>query len=166
MRVLGIDPGSRVMGLGLVESRGESMLCAHARSVRMGSGPLDERLGAIFEAVSEALIEFEPQAVAVERVFLTRNVKSALVLGHARGSAICAAVVRSLPVSEYSAREIKQSVVGRGAATKEQVQHMVRVLLGLRAAPEADAADALACAVCHINASRVADRIAARGASQ
>jgi crossover junction endodeoxyribonuclease RuvC len=132
----------------------------------MGSGPLDQRLGMIFRAVSAAVTDYQPDVVSIEQVFMANNAKSALVLGHARGSAICAAVMASLSVAEYSARQIKQSVVGTGSATKPQVQHMVRVLLGLQSNPPSDAADALACAICHVNTSRVSQRIVSQGRLQ
>ncbi len=166
MKVLGIDPGSRIMGLGLVETRGDEVHCLYSASVRAGTGALAERLKVIFESVSDIADRFKPDVVAVEQVFVAHNARSALVLGHARGSAISAAVVRSLPVSEYSARQIKQAVVGSGGAGKEQVQHMVRVLLGLNSNPPADAADALACAICHINTCRVSHRMMMHGEVQ
>ena len=166
MKVLGIDPGSRVMGLGLVSQDGDRLRCVYRDSIKAGNGELSERLRVIFDAVSDVAAQFKPDVVAVEQVFVGQNIRSALILGHARGSAICAAVSRSLPVSEYSARQIKQAVVGSGAATKDQVQHMVRVLLGLSSAPPADAADALACAICHINSQSVSERIALNGILQ
>ena len=151
MKVLGIDPGSRVTGLGVVAGEGDDLRCVYSDSVRTGGGELGERLREIFEAVSGVVERFRPDVVAVEQVFVAHNVRSALILGHARGSAMCAALTRALPVAEYSARQIKLAVVGSGGATKEQVQHMVRVLLGMNAPPAPDAADALACAICHIN---------------
>ena len=166
MRVLGIDPGSRVMGLGLVEHRGDQLACVYSQAVRLPDAALQQRLGIIFETVTETLQTYQPDVVSVEQVFMANNAKSALTLGHARGSAICAVVTRSLEVAEYSARQIKQSVVGKGSASKEQVQHMVRILLGLTANPPADAADALACAICHINISQVSGKIANQGVVQ
>ena len=166
MRVLGIDPGSRVMGLGLVAEEGDRLRCLHFDAVRSGNGELPERLRVIYQAVAEAVDRFRPDVVAVEQVFVAHNVRSALVLGQARGSAICAAVTRGLPMAEYSARGIKQAVVGSGSADKTQVQHMVRVLLGLDQPPPADAADALACAICHINTRQSADRLLAGGVAQ
>ncbi len=166
MRVLGIDPGSRVMGLGLVAQEGDSLRCLHFDTIRSGSGELAGRLRVIYEAVAGVVEEYRPDAVAVEQVFVAHNVRSALVLGQARGSAICAAVAQGLPMAEYSARGIKQAVVGSGAAGKEQVQHMVRILLGLDQPPPADAADALACAICHINSHLSAERLRAGGIAQ
>ncbi len=159
MRVLGIDPGSRVTGVGIVASTGDRLTALHSETIRLGGGPLPDRLGAIHRRIAELVAEFEPDLVAVEQVFVSNNPRSALVLGQARGSAISAAVTSGCAVQEYSAREIKQAVVGTGGAGKEQVQHMVRVLLGLRAAPAQDAADALACAICHIHSAAVAGRL-------
>jgi len=166
MRVLGIDPGSRIMGLGVVEGEGDLLTCLHSASIRAGGGDLAGRLRIIFDAVAEVVERFRPEVAAVEQVFVARNVRSALILGHARGGAISAAVTRGLEVAEYSAREIKLAVVGGGGAGKEQVQHMVRVLLGLREPPSADAADALACAICHIHTRAGAGRIALNGKVQ
>ncbi len=166
MRVLGIDPGSRVMGLGVVDTDGEKMRSIYSDSVKLGGGELSGRLGKIFEAVSIVIKKYDPDSIAIEQVFMAKNAKSALTLGHARGAAICAAVMCSMNVSEYAAREIKQAVVGSGGATKEQVQHMVRILLGLTTAPLPDSADALACAICHINTSLVARRVNLHGVAQ
>ena len=117
--------------------------------IRLPDGPLPERLRIIFESVSMLVEQRSRQELAVEQVFMARSAGSALKLGQARGAAIVACVAHNMPVAEYSARQIKQSVVGTGAADKAQVQHMVRVLLGLPAAPAEDAADALAAALCH-----------------
>lgn len=159
MRVLGIDPGSRVTGLGIVESANQSLVALHSENLRLGGGPLPQRLGEIYRRISALVEEFAPDTVAVEQVFVASNARSALTLGHARGSAICSAVNEGCDVSEYSALQIKRAVVGTGSATKEQVQHMVRVLLGLRSSPGADAADALACAICHIHTAEVTSRL-------
>jgi crossover junction endodeoxyribonuclease RuvC len=154
------------MGLGLVEVVGDDLKCLHSDSIRMGQREIADRLGIIFDAVARKVDQYRPDIVAVEQVFVAHNAKSALILGHARGSAICAAVNRSVPVAEYSARQIKLAVVGSGAATKEQVQHMVRVLLGMTVTPRPDAADALACAICHINTRQVAGRVEMNGEVQ
>ena len=159
MRVLGIDPGSRNTGLGVVEATPDGIRAVAYHCIRLGGGPLPERLGAIYRGVTEIIREFEPDTVAVEQVFVSNNAKSALVLGQARGSAICSAINQDRSVSEYSALQIKQSVVGSGGAKKEQVQHMVRVLLGLRRTPQVDEADALACAICHIHTTQVTERM-------
>jgi crossover junction endodeoxyribonuclease RuvC len=150
-RVLGIDPGSRVTGLGIVDLGPGGLRHVHSECLRLPGDDLAPRLKRIYDGVSAVIREHAPDVVVVEKVFMSRNVHSALVLGHARGSAICAAVTRDVPVFEYSAREVKRAVVGTGSADKAQVQHMIRVLLGLDAEPPADAADALACAICHIH---------------
>jgi len=160
MRVLGIDPGSRNTGLGVVETTDDGLHSIAFRRIRMGNSPLPERLGTIYRGVESIIADFHPDMVAVEQVFISNNVKSALVLGQARGSAICSAVNRLLEVHEYSALQIKRAVVGSGNAKKEQVQHMVRVLLGLTANPSEDEADALACAICHIHTAQVQQKLA------
>lgn len=149
MRILGIDPGSRITGYGVIDSDG-------VRSVHIGSGcihvkadQMAEKLGIIFREVDRIVQDHRPEELSVEQVFMSRNAASALKLGHARGAAICAAVNHQLPVSEYSPRTIKQAIVGTGAADKGQVQHMVCRLLRLDDELQSDAADALAAALCH-----------------
>ncbi|MEJ2533308.1 MAG: crossover junction endodeoxyribonuclease RuvC [Halioglobus sp.] len=147
--ILGIDPGSRKTGFGII-----SYTCGRSEYVtsgviRLPEGALPERLRIIYQSVLELVDLHCPQQLAIEQVFMARSAGSALKLGQARGAAIVACVAREMPVSEYSARQIKQSVVGTGAADKAQVQHMVRVLLKLPAEPQEDAADALAAALCH-----------------
>lgn len=159
IKVLGIDPGSRRTGLGVVESAGDALRLVASRCIRMENAPLNLRLGEIHRGVSEMLAQYHPQVVAVEQVFVAHNANSALALGQARGSAISAAVLAGLEVLDYTALQIKRAVVGTGSAKKEQVQHMVRVLLGLRATPSSDEADALACAICHIHTAQVADKL-------
>jgi crossover junction endodeoxyribonuclease RuvC len=149
MRILGIDPGSRITGFGIIDLSDRRARYVVSGCIRLGEADLAERLRILYEGVLEVIDTHRPAAMAVEQVFVAHNPRSALMLGHARGAAICAGVNRGLPVSEYSALEIKRAVVGKGNAAKQQVQHMVRVLLELPAAPQADAADALACAVCH-----------------
>jgi crossover junction endodeoxyribonuclease RuvC len=173
MRVLGIDPGSRITGFGIVQVlRNGRLQYVTSGCIRVPGGSLAERLRTIYDGVNEIVSSYQPTVFAAERVFLARNADSALKLGQARGAAICAGINCGLAVSEYSATEIKNAIVGRGRAGKQQVQHMVRVLLDLNRAPPADAADALACAICHahytigVGAFRrgVAGRVAARGA--
>lgn len=159
MRVLGIDPGSRITGLGVVELQGSDLVGVQSQTVRLGDGELSQRLGAIHHAVTTMIKETKPDVVAVEQVFMATNAKAALTLGHARGSAVCAAVVAGVPVTEYSAKQIKQAVVGTGGAAKTQVQHMVRVLLGLTKTPQSDAADALACAICHLHSAQMQQKL-------
>ncbi len=154
IRAIGIDPGSRVTGIGVVEAQGQTLKHIHSESVRLGSGPLATRLVAIYERIQEIVQVHEPQVGAIEKVFLASNPQSALVLGQARGSALLALAQQDLETSEYSALEIKRAVTGTGRASKEQVQHMVRILLGLNRRPPQDAADALACAICHLHMSQ------------
>lgn len=148
VRILGIDPGSQVTGYGIVELVG-----ALTRPVVWGGirtrGEHRDRLRQIFEAVGKLVAEHSPDEIAIERVFVSRNADSALKLGQARAAALCATFDRDIPVHEYAAREVKKAVAGTGAADKEQVQQMVRVLLGLRGLMQPDAADALAIAICH-----------------
>lgn len=149
--MLGIDPGSRVTGYGVVEwQRGRTRYVASG-CVRVQASDAAVRLAEIYAAVSTLIDTHAPSIVAVEQVFLARNASSALKLGQARGVALAAAAGRGVPVAEYAARRVKQALTGTGAATKEQVQHMVKALLGLSATPMRDAADALAIAICHIN---------------
>jgi crossover junction endodeoxyribonuclease RuvC len=149
MRILGIDPGSRITGYGVIDSDGHHSEYIASGSIHTCAEHIAQRLGIIFSQVSEIVELHTPQALSIEQVFVSRNVASALKLGHARGAAICAAVNRQLPVSEYSPRTIKQAVVGKGGAGKEQVQYMICRLLGLAEGLAADAADALAVALCH-----------------
>lgn len=159
MRVLGIDPGSRNTGLGVVEAQGSEIKSVAYRRIKLSNSPLPERLGLIYQGVSECILEYQPDAVAVEQVFVANNAKTALILGQARGGAICAAVNHHRSVAEYSALQIKRAVVGTGSAKKEQVQHMIRALLGLTQTPQADEADALACAICHIHFAQVQEKL-------
>ncbi len=155
VRVLGIDPGSRITGFGIVDQDGQQSAYVTSGCIRVQGDLLPERLKSIFEGISDIIMQHHPDEIAVEGVFMHRNAGSALKLGQARGAAICAAAVQSLPVSEYTPAQIKLAVVGRGRAAKEQVQHMVTVLLGLPASPQADAADALATALCHCHSRQV-----------
>ncbi len=161
MRIIGIDPGSRVTGYGVIEVEGNSYRHLTSGCLHVAEAELGARLKEIFNGVRDVLAEFRPEAMAVEKVFVQRNVDSALKLGQARGAAICAGALSELPIFEYSPNKIKQTVVGKGHAAKEQVQHMVKILLNLRQAPPADAADALACALCHGQISRTLSRYSA-----
>ncbi len=148
VRILGIDPGSRLTGFGIVDSQGSSIKLVDCGTIST-SGDHAERLRRIFNEIERLVARHEPQEVAVERVFVHRNADSALKLGQARAAALCATFGSKLPIYEYAARHIKKAVVGRGAAEKAQVQHMVRLLLAMQALPAPDAADALAAALCH-----------------
>lgn len=147
--ILGIDPGSRLTGYGVIRQQGQKFEYIASGCIRMTLGEMPDRLKQIFDGVSQIIAQTQPTMFAIEQVFMARNPDSALKLGQARGAAIVAAKVAGLDVYEYSARQVKQSVVGTGAADKAQVQHMVKSLLKLPANPQADAADALAVALCH-----------------
>ena len=147
--ILGIDPGSRKTGFGIISYESGRSEYVTSGVIRLPGGELPERLRIIYASVTELVEIHCPQELAIEQVFMAKSAGSALKLGQARGAAIVACVARDMQVSEYSARQIKQSVVGTGAADKSQVQHMVRVLLQLPAEPSEDAADALAAALCH-----------------
>lgn len=149
--ILGIDPGSRITGYGVIKQQGRTFSYLGSGCIKaMAAGDdLAGRLQTIFAGVSELIVQFQPDLFAIEQVFMAKNPDSALKLGQARGAAIVAATNANLPVAEYSARQIKQSVVGTGAADKSQVQHMVKTILKLPGTPQADAADALAVAICH-----------------
>ena len=149
LRILGIDPGLRVTGFGVIEQTGQQLVYVASGCIRSGEGALPQRLKVLLEGLQEVIATYRPQCVAVEQVFVNINPQSTLLLGQARGAAICAAVASDLPVAEYTALQVKQAVVGAGKAKKEQVQAMVRRLLKLPGDPSPDAADALACAICH-----------------
>ena len=153
MRILGIDPGLRITGFGVIENTAGRLRYVTSGCVRSGSGDLSARLKAILDGLAEVIAANRPEQVAIEKVFVNVNPQSTLALGQARGSAICAAVIAGLPVAEYTALQVKQAVVGKGHAQKQQVQHMVKRLLALPGDPSPDAADALACAICHAHGS-------------
>lgn len=159
--ILGIDPGSRITGYGVIRQTGRQLTYLGSGCIRMNTAELPARLKLIYAGISEIITQFSPDYFAIEQVFMAKNADSALKLGQARGAAIVAAVNHDLPVFEYAARQVKQTVVGLGSAEKSQVQHMVRTLLKLAANPQADAADALAIAIthCHVaqNAARMSD---------
>jgi crossover junction endodeoxyribonuclease RuvC len=145
----------QVTGFGVIESGGTRLVYVASGCVKSGAGDLAARLKAILEGLNEIIAAHAPGEVAVEKVFVNANPQSTLALGQARGTAICAAVLAGLPVAEYTALQVKQSVVGNGHARKEQVQHMVRRLLALPGDPAPDAADALACAICHAHGAKM-----------
>jgi crossover junction endodeoxyribonuclease RuvC len=155
VRILGIDPGLRVTGFGVIEQSAGKLRYITSGCVRSGAGELAERLKVILDGLAEVIAANRPQQVAIEKVFVNVNPQSTLLLGQARGTAICAAVIAGLPVAEYTALQVKQAVVGKGHAKKEQVQHMVKRLLALPGDPSPDAADALACAICHAHGGRM-----------
>ncbi len=149
MKILGLDPGLRVTGYGVIDKDGAKLTYVSSGCIKSPDGELPDRLKNILNSVQEVIARFAPDEVAVEKVFVNVNPQSTLLLGQARGAAICAAVSRDLMVSEYTALQVKQAVVGNGHARKEQVQEMVKRLLKLPGYPSPDAADALACAICH-----------------
>jgi crossover junction endodeoxyribonuclease RuvC len=157
MKILGLDPGLRITGYGVIEKTGATLVYVSSGCIKSPDGELPDRLKNILNSVQEVIARFAPDEVAVEKVFVNVNPQSTLLLGQARGAAICAAVSRDLPVSEYTALQVKQAVVGNGHAKKEQVQEMVRRLLKLPGNPSADAADALACAICHAHGGQLGD---------
>lgn len=166
-RILGIDPGSRLTGFGVIDFVGDKGTYVASGSIASAKGEFSDRLKLIFRSVSEIVAEYRPNIVAIESVFVHKNAGSALKLGHARSAAICATFEHDVVVHEYAPREIKKAVVGTGSASKEQIQHMVIAILNLQGAPSPDAADALAAALCHGNrkalSSRLADSIAVAG---
>ncbi|MEP7208997.1 MAG: crossover junction endodeoxyribonuclease RuvC [Casimicrobiaceae bacterium] len=153
-RILGIDPGLRVTGFGVIAVNGSRLSYLTCGCIKSSSGELPQRLGVILRDLAEVIANMRPTEVAIEKVFVNVNPQSTLLLGQARGAAISAAVLAALPVAEYTALQVKQAVVGHGKAAKEQVQDMVRRLLNLPGAPSPDAADALACAICHAHAAQ------------
>jgi len=155
VRILGIDPGLRVTGFGVIDKEGQRLRYVTSGCVRSGGGALAERLRVLLEGLNEVIAEHRPAEAAIEKVFVNVNPQSTLALGQARGTAICAVVLAGLPVAEYTALQVKQSVVGTGHAKKDQVQQMVMRLLALPGAPGPDAADALACAICHAHGARL-----------
>lgn len=161
LRILGIDPGLNRTGYGIVEISGSQLRYVDAGVIRVPAGELHQRLGTILAALGEVIRATRPHVATIEKVFVNVNPQSTLLLGQARGAAICAAVAEGLVVHEYAALTVKQAVVGFGQADKKQVQHMVQALLGLTRSPVADAADALACAICHAHARSLKARLGA-----
>ena len=165
-RILGIDPGSRLTGFGIIDFARDRARYVEAGVIRTGGGEMPARLEIIFDGVRELIARHAPDTLAIEQVFVSKNAGSALKLGAARSAAICASFGAGLTLAEYTPREIKRAVTGTGSADKAQVQQMMRMLLALDAVPAADAADALAVALCHANASRLGDTLAARAAGR
>lgn len=159
MRILGIDPGSRITGIGIIESDGRHSKHVFSTCIRLGNDNFPNRLGKIYQEIELIIREYQPQQMAIEDVFLSKNPSSALKLGQARGAAICATVMQGIPVFEYSAREIKQAVVGKGNADKSQVQQMVKILLNLQGKIQADTADGLAIALSHAHVGATKSRL-------
>lgn len=163
IRILGIDPGLRATGFGILDKSGQNLAYVASGRIKSGEGELAARLKVILDGLTAVIAAHRPDQVAIEKVFVNQNPASTLALGQARGTAICAAVLHSLPVAEYTALQVKQSVMGNGHADKVQVQDMVKRLLRLEGDPNADAADALACAICHAHGGQGLGRIATAG---
>ncbi|MBI5435742.1 MAG: crossover junction endodeoxyribonuclease RuvC [Nitrosomonadales bacterium] len=163
VRILGIDPGLRITGFGVLDKVGQKLSYVASGCIKTPDGELPERLKVILDSLREVIELHQPQQVAVEKVFVNVNPQSTLLLGQARGAAICAAVLAQLPVAEYTALQVKQAVVGNGHAKKEQVQDMVQRLLQLSGTPSPDAADALACAICHAHGGMGLGQLATKG---
>jgi crossover junction endodeoxyribonuclease RuvC len=167
VRILGIDPGLRITGFGVIDKVGQKLSYVASGCVKSSDrDSLPDRIKTLLEGIGEVIALHRPQhpmEAAVEKVFVNVNPQSTLLLGQARGAAISALVLAGLPVSEYTALQVKQAVVGHGKAAKEQVGHMVVRLLALPGAPSADAADALACAICHAHGGQGLGNIATRG---
>jgi crossover junction endodeoxyribonuclease RuvC len=164
IRILGIDPGLRVTGFGVIDKTGQKL--AYVTSGCIKSNEKDDlplRLKTLLEGIGEVVAKYQPNEAAIEKVFVNVNPQSTLLLGQARGAAISALVLAGLPVAEYTALQIKQAVVGHGKAAKEQVGHMVTRLLQLPGEPAADAADALACAICHAHGGQGLGTLATAG---
>jgi crossover junction endodeoxyribonuclease RuvC len=164
IRILGIDPGLRITGFGVLDQSGQKLAYVTSGCIRTPqSGELSIRLKAILDGLAEVIAQHRPHYIAIEKVFVNANPQSTLLLGQARGTAICAAVMHDLPIAEYTALQVKQAVVGNGHAKKEQVQEMVKRLLKLAGAPSPDAADALACAICHAHGGHGFGTVATTG---
>lgn len=153
MRILGIDPGSRATGYGVIDTADSKSTYIASGVIRTQEADFPQRLKIIFSGIGQIIDQYHPDCISIEKVFVGKNADSALKLGHARGAAICSAVSRDLPVFEYTAKQTKQAVVGAGGATKHQVQHMVMMILNLSGDIQEDAADALAAAICHQHTS-------------
>ena len=164
MRILGIDPGLRITGFGVIDRQASQLSYVASGLIRTPDADLPERLRVILDGVTEVIANYRPECAAIEKVFVNVNPQSTLLLGQARGAAICALVGARLAVSEYTALQTKQATVGYGKARKEQVQEMVRRLLHLSGVPSVDAADALACAICHAHAGAHLAALAQAGA--
>lgn len=164
MRIFGIDPGTRMTGYGIIDVEGNRLRHVDNGIIKTrSSSPLPERLKVIYDGLTALFSDFSPETVAIEQVFLAKNPRAALTLGHARGTAVLAAVNVGLEVHEYSALQVKSAVVGYGHAAKQQVQHMVKALLNLPEIAQEDAADALAVAICHANSRTLKQAVAQSG---
>ena len=164
IRILGIDPGLRITGFGVIEKTGNKLAYIASGCIKTNAtDSLPQRLGTLYSGVSELVMQYRPDQAVVEIIFVNVNPQSTLLLGQARGAAITALVSNGIDVTEYTALQVKQAVVGNGHADKTQVQHMVRRLLSLRGSPSPDAADALACAIAHAHGGQGMGALATKG---
>jgi crossover junction endodeoxyribonuclease RuvC len=159
MRILGIDPGSRITGYGVIEGSLNGYKYIASGSIQIHADYFPDRLKQIFDGILEVVERYQPEQMAIEQVFMHKNADSALKLGQARGAAICAVQTTGLPVFEYAARQVKQAVVGKGNAEKTQVQHMVKILLNIQGDLQIDASDALGISICHAHYQQTAKRL-------
>ncbi len=159
MRILGIDPGSRLTGYGIIDTKGREFVYIASGCIRIEADYFPDRLKQIFDGIVQIIGMYHPEQMAIEQVFLHKNADSALKLGQARGAAICAVQTQGLPVFEYAARQVKQAVVGKGNADKLQVQHMVKMLLQIQGELQIDASDGLGLALCHAHYQQTALRL-------
>jgi crossover junction endodeoxyribonuclease RuvC len=159
MRILGIDPGSRLTGYGVIEQTGNRYQYIASGCIRIEAEYFPDRLKQIFDGVAQLVQTYHPEQMAIEQVFMHKNADSALKLGQARGAAICAVQLTNVPVFEYAARQIKQALVGKGSADKLQVQHMVKILLNIQGDIQIDASDALGISLCHAHYQQTAVRL-------
>lgn len=158
-RILGIDPGSRITGYGIIEAQGSQLSYVASGCIRVQADNFPERLKQIFTGIAALVNDYRPEQMAIEQVFMHKNADSALKLGQARGAAICAVQLQDLPVYEYAARQVKQALVGKGNAEKQQVQHIVKILLSLKGDIQTDAGDALGISLCHAHYQQTLQRL-------
>ncbi len=165
LRIIGIDPGSRFTGVGIIDTENQKIQHVHHETIKCGDGDFPERLKTIFVAVNDLVKQYQPHEMAIESVFMAKNAGAALKLGQARGAAICATVANDILVHEYAPKAIKQAVVGKGGADKSQVQYMIKLLLNMSETVQNDAADGLAVAICHANNRWAQQRLVANNTS-
>lgn len=159
MIILGIDPGSRLTGYGIIETTPRGYRYISSGSLKIKGDDFPRKLKQIFDGILQLVNEHQPEQMAIEQVFMSKNADSALKLGQARGAAICAVQTHDIPVFEYAARQVKQAIVGKGSADKLQVQHMVKLLLSIQGDLQIDASDALGIAICHAHYAQTAQRL-------
>lgn len=159
MKILGIDPGSRLTGYGIIEGSASSYRYIASGCIRVKADYFPDRLKQIFDGIVEIVTLYQPDCMAIEQVFMHKNADSALKLGQARGAAICAVQTNNVPVFEYAARQVKQAIAGKGNADKLQVQHMVKIILNLQGELQIDASDALGISICHAHYQQTALRL-------